>query len=266
MPYRRSLLGDFERSIADHPTWPVVVAEGDSWFSIADVVGHLDDPQGSGSDKDQRQWALLRLERAGDEMLTILSGAQRAKLRCYLKRWEVDALLFSAGGNDIVGPDLLPLLRDYREGAEARDLVQYSRFERRLHQIQDGYRELLDLLSDVGQTSKVFVNSYDYIEPSKNGAELMGFLKVSGPWVLPYMKERGIPRELRGPVIRLLIDAFAAAVDVVAREPRGVGRMIRVETRDLVKGDWKDEIHPDRKGARRIAKAFEMELRAAAVI
>ncbi|MEZ5314036.1 MAG: hypothetical protein R2862_10520 [Thermoanaerobaculia bacterium] len=67
-------------------------------------------------------------------------------------------------------------------------------------------------------------------------------------------------------MIRLLIDAFAAAIDVVAREPRGVGRMIRVETRDLVKGDWKDEIHPDRKGARRIAKAFEMELRAAAVI
>lgn len=36
---------------------------------------------------------------------------------------------------------------------------------------------------------------------------------------------------------------------------------MRVETRDIVKGNWKDEIHPDRNGAKKIAAAFETTLR-----
>ena len=32
-PYRRPFIGDFEKSQKDHPTWPVVIEEGDSWYS-----------------------------------------------------------------------------------------------------------------------------------------------------------------------------------------------------------------------------------------
>jgi len=265
MPYRRPLISDFEKSRRDHPGWPVMIAEGDSWFSYADVIGRLDDPRDTALPKDQRSWCLLRLEKAGDEVMTILSGAQRSKLRGYFKRWPLDALLFSGGGNDIIGPDLLPLLREFTPGAAAQDLVQFARFERRIRQIQDCYRELLDLLGDAGQTCKVFVNSYDYVVPSDQGAELL-FVKVSGPWVKPYLEARKIPKALWPEVVRLLIDAFATAIDQVAAEPRGVGRLIRVETRNVVQGDWKDEIHPDRKGAKRVAKAYETALRAAGVI
>lgn len=266
MPYRRPFIGDFVASQKDHPSWPVVISEGDSWFSYSDVIGQLDDPKGTGVEKDQRAWSLLRLEKAGDEVMTILSGAQRAKLRDYFGRWPLSALLFSGGGNDIIGPDLPPLLRPFTAGATAADLVQFSRFERRLRQIQDCYRELLDLLSDAGQSCKVFVNSYDYIVPSDQGAELLGFIKVSGPWVKPALEARGVPKALWPDVIRLLIDAFASAVDQVAAEPRGAGRLVRVETRDLVKGEWKDEIHPNPKGAKRVAKAFETALKGAGVL
>jgi len=265
MPYRRSLIVDFEKSRREHPGWPVVISEGDSWFSFADVIGRLDDPKDTALPKDQRAWSLLRLERAGDEVMTILSGAQRSRLRGYLKRWRLDALLFSGGGNDIIGPDLLPLLRDFTPGAVGQDLVQFSRFERRIRQIQDCYRELLDLLSDAGQTCKIFVNSYDYVVPSDRGAELL-FVKVSGPWVKPYLVERNIPPALWPDVIRLLIDAFATAIDQVAAEPRGVGRLVRVETRNLVQRDWRDEIHPNRTGAKRVARAFEAELKRAQVL
>ena len=266
MPYRRALLGDMDRAIADHPTWPVVIAEGDSWFSHADVIGRLDDPKGTGDERDQRPWALLRLEKAGHEILTILSGTQRAKLRSHFDRWEIDALLFSGGGNDIIGPDLLPLLKCYSPGAQARDLLQEVRFERRLRQIQDCYRELLDLLSDSGQVAKVFVNSYDYVVPSNQGAEFLGFVRLSGPWILPFLEERQIPPSLHGEVLRILIDAFASAIDAVAVEPRGIGRLVRVETRGRVQGDWKDEIHPGSGGARRVADAFASALEDAGVI
>lgn len=266
MPYRRAYLGDFARSQKDHPSWPVVMSEGDSWFSYADVVGKLDDPQGTAKPKDQRPWALLRLEKAGDEILTILSGPQRAKLRDYFGRWRLDALLFSGGGNDIIGADFHPLLRDFTPGAQAPDLVAFSRFERRLRQIQDCYRELLDLLVDAGQPAKVFVNSYDYVVPSKKGGAYLGPFKVSGPWLEPALTARGIPQLLWPDVVKLLIDAFATAVDQVAAEPRGAGRIVRVETRGVVSGKWQDEIHPDRDGAIRVARVFEAALRSAGVV
>lgn len=266
MPYRRQYIGDFERARSEHPTWPVVISEGDSWFSYSDVMGQLDDPKNTGVAKDQRAWSLLRLEKAGDEILAILSGAQRSRLRDYFGRWKLDALLFSGGGNDIIGPDLLPLLRDFTPGAAAADLVQFARFERRLRQIQDCYRELLDVLADAGQTCRIFVNSYDYIVPSTKGADLFGVIKISGPWVLPYLERRKIPPAMHGDVMKLLIDAFASAIDQVAAEPRGVGRVVRVETRDVVRGEWKDEIHPNTKGAQRVARQFELALRAAGVI
>ncbi len=266
MPYNRHLIRDFEKSRSDHPAWPVVISEGDSWFSYSDVIGRLDDPGDTALAKDQRQWCLLRLEKAGDEVMTILSGAQRSKLRTYLKRWPLHALLFSGGGNDIIGPDLPPLLRDFSPGAQVQDLVQFSRFERRLRQIQDCYRELLDMLSDAGQTARVLVCSYDYIVPSDQGAKALGLIKVAGPWVKPALEARQIPKTLWPDVIRLLIDAFATAIDQVASEPRGVGRLVRVETRNLIQGDWKDEIHPDRKGAKRVAKAFETALRSHGVL
>jgi len=265
-PYRRHYIGDFERSRSDHPDWPVVVSEGDSWFSYADVIGRLDDPGDKGNPKFQRPWCLLRLEKAGDEVMTILSGFERSKLRDYFGRWRLDALLFSAGGNDIIGPDLLPLLRPYQQGMEAQDLVSFARFERRTRQIQDCYRELLDMLGDASQPAKVFVNSYDYAIPSDRPVKLAGIIKVAGPWMLPYFRQHNIPPTLRAPVIQLLIDGFCAAIDQVAAEPRGVGRLIRIETRNVVGNDFKDEIHPNRDGAIRVAKTFEAALRADGVL
>jgi lysophospholipase L1-like esterase len=265
MLYKRHFEGDFVKAQSQHSDWPVVISEGDSWFSYADVIGRLDDPGFKGP-QNQRSWALLRLEKAGDEILTILSGAQRSNLRGFFRRWKLDALLFSGGGNDIIGPDLLPLLRPYKDGMEAADLVAKARYERRLRQIQDSYRELLDLLVDAEQKTKVFVHSYDYVVPSDRPVKLLGIIKVSGPWMLPYFKERKIPPKLHAEVVKLLIDGFVATIDAVAAEPRGGVKLIRIETRGLIDGAWKDEIHPSNKGARKVATAFEIALRSEGIL
>ena len=47
MAYRRSWQRDFDRSIREHPDWPVVVSQGDSWFSNPhekSVIDFLDEP------------------------------------------------------------------------------------------------------------------------------------------------------------------------------------------------------------------------------
>lgn len=265
MAYRRQYIGDFERAQGDHPDWPVAISEGDSWFSYADVIGQLDDPGDTGDPARQRAWALLRLEKAGDEILTVLSGGPRSKLRDYFRRWELDALLFSAGGNDIIGPDLPPLLEPFVDGMGAADLVRAPRFERRLRQIEDCYLELLQMLDDAEQTAGVFVNSYDYVRASGEKAKFLG-IAVAGPWILPAFEEKDIPAALHAPVLHLLIDSFAAMLDRLAAGPLGAGRLIRVETRNVVDGHWKDEIHPNRQGALDVADAFESALRSEGVL
>jgi len=259
MTYRRQYIGDFERSRREHPQWPSLLSEGDSWFSFANVIGRLDEVPDHPD--HQRAWSLLRLEKAGDEILTILSGAQRSKLRKYFARWNLDALLFSAGGNDIIGPDLLPLLLPYRQGMQAADVINERRFARRVRQIRDCYRELLDMLSDAGQPTSVFANSYDYLTPSDRPVKLFGIVKVTGPWMLPSFAERRIPEALYSAVVRRLIDRFVEALDQVAAEDHGTARLVRVDTIGAVQGSWQDEIHPAWHGATRVAARFETALR-----
>lgn len=265
MAYRRQLIGDFERARREHPGWPVVVSEGDSWFSFSDVIGQLDDPGDTGDPQRQRAWALLRLEKAGDEILSILSGGPRSKLRSHFSRWPLDALLFSAGGNDIIGPDLPPLLLPFVGGMTAADVIRAPRFERRLRQIEDCYVELLEMLSDVGQPARVFANSYDYVRASGDKATFLG-IAVAGPWIRPAFEEKGVPVALREPVIHLLIDSFAAMLDGLVASPVAAGRLVRVETRNVVGTRWKDEIHPNRLGALAVAGVFEEALEAAGVL
>jgi hypothetical protein len=94
---------------------PNLVAEGDSWFDYpkkwtqrGNIIDHI------------QSWTrgkanLLRLESNGDEATQMLSNEQRHKLTEVLHDAAtkstlrpIDALLFSAGGNDLVGDWDLP--------------------------------------------------------------------------------------------------------------------------------------------------------------
>lgn len=268
MPYRRGWTRDFDRAVRENPDWPVAVSEGDSWFSYAlqkNVIDHLDDPTDAGNDKKQRAWSLLRLEKSGDEVLSVMSGGSRAYLRELLDRYAVDALLFSAGGNDLIGADLLPVLKPFVAGAPAEACFVDQRLDRRLRQIEDSYRELLDLVKDDGADLKVYVNSYDYPVPSEKSAKLLGS-KVAGPWLRPAFKERGYPANhaLERDIPHLLIDRFCALLDCVSADYPA--RLVRVETRGAVGKEWSDEIHPNRKGAKAVAERFADALRVKGVL
>jgi hypothetical protein len=260
MTYRRSWARDFERSVRDHPDWPVVVTGGDSWFSFANepnVVDYLDDPTGDGW--RQRDWSLLRLENGSDELATALSAGHRGELRAVLDRVPVHALLWSGGGNDLIGADLLPLLKPWAAGAAAADCLDETRLERRLRRVEDSFRDLVDLVLDDGGDMKLYLNSYDYPLPLEKPVKLLGS-KLAGPWLVRAFRERGYPPgdTLEREIPRLLIDRFCATIDRVAAGSRG--RVVRVETRGAVGGDWADEIHPNGRAAQRVAARFEKAL------
>lgn len=269
MAYRRSWQRDFDRSIREHPDWPVVVSQGDSWFSNPhekNVIDFLDEPvhgraaaHGQGKAPSQRDWSLLRLERTQDEMLSVMTGGERAFLNELLHRYEIDVLLFSAGGNDLLGPDLGALVQPFRAGMSAAEAMVEKRLARRLRQIEDCYCELVDMVLDDGADLKVLVNSYDLPVPSGAEVRLLGGRSV-GPWLRPAFAAKGYPAgsPLEREITRLILDRFCALLDRISNE--APTRFIRVDTRGAVGSEWADEIHPNARGAMAVAERFERQL------
>lgn len=265
MAYNRLYRGDFQRARQQHPDWPSVVSEGDSWFSYelrGNVIDRLDDPLDSAPNNQQR-WALLRLEQSGDEIVEILSGGQRAYLRQEVfETFEgIDALLFSAGGNDIIGPDLLPLLREFEPGdLPVEDRVHRDRLDRRLGQIESLLLELIDLGAETQPDMEIYMHGYDVPERLGEPARLVKF-RVAGPWILPHFVTRGYRDhpELIREILSYLIDRFNEMLADLARRHE---RFHHVDVRGVVGNDWADEIHPNRRAAMRVAECFHAPLHA----
>lgn len=116
--------------------------------------------------------------RSGDEIVEILSGGQRAYLRDQVFGTfdGIDALLFSAGGNDVIGPDLLPLLQPYEPGDRpVEDRVHLDRLDRRLGQIESLLLELIDLAEETQPGMEIYVHGYDVPERLGEPARLVKF-------------------------------------------------------------------------------------------
>jgi hypothetical protein len=122
----------FAKKITANPSLLRVLTEGDSWFAfpLPSRPNAIDRCINRAANKA----AWLRLEGNGDEASEILSGKQLRRLRDLLANdtYRFDALLFSAGGNDIVGENLEPMLMDHQPGFTWRDCIDYDRFWRRI--------------------------------------------------------------------------------------------------------------------------------------
>jgi hypothetical protein len=147
----------------------------------------------------------------------------------------------------------------------AADAMMEGRLVRRLRQIEDCYRELIDMVLDDGADLKVLVNSYDQPVPSCEEARLLGG-RSPGPWLRPAFTAKGYPagNPLEREILKALLDRFCAQLDHLASEVPT--RFHRVETRGAVGSEWADEIHPNARGARAVAERFERVLQRFALV
>lgn len=249
----RKLLKFFEPSIKKHPDWPVIISEGDSWFSFpihANTIDHLDEMAG-------HEISLLRLEASGDKALRIIGGKQKAKLAKYLKRYPVQALLFSGGGNDVVGEDLLSLLNQREPGMTWRQCINDITASARFDLLKSAYLDLVHLRNENRPDCKIYVHGYDWAIPSGKGAGVLWGLKV-GPWMKPYLVTKGVTDPVdQGHIIRWLLASFHEILETIAQEPD----VVLVPTLGTLSAtEWNDELHPTRKGFEKIAGKFRAEL------
>lgn len=251
-----------------------IVSEGDSWFAYpkkwlfagkpANLVAHL-------SSSTKKKANFYDMASNGAEAVDMISGKQKHQLVDIL-RWHtyaydrkpVDLVLFSGGGNDIVGQnDFERFLKPYKDTyTTGEQCVNLARLKRKVKQIGLAYQELLDIRDHYSPNTIVMTHTYDYPYPSLTGGQFLGGLIKTKAWMKRFMDapEAAIPESLQADVIKVFMDTLGDELLSVAARRKG---FIVVDTRGTLAGkkEWLNEIHPTSEGFKKIAKKMFTEMK-----
>ena len=256
----RESAGNLEAAVVNRPL--VMLAQGDSWFDYpltgngfpfvdTDVIAQL-----------RRIGAMpptiLNLAHHGDAATDEMSLPKQQRMIAALRNkanWldgKPDAILFSAGGNDIAG-DQFCIFLDFNDGHAAG--LNKNRFTKALGMVEACYLDLFALRDRVAPGVPIFGHCYDF--PIPNGAHP----SCVGPWLKPSLDFCNWT-VAKGTVI--VHDALAAFRDVVKRlADVPANNFHLVDTQGTLKpADWANELHPDPAGFKKIAQKFADALKA----
>src|ERR1043165_2574336 len=203
----------FAASIKQCPKRLVIITEGDSWFSyplnanIADYIEMMSD------------FSMLRLEHNGDDAREIRGAGsdQLKKLKYYLKNYPIDALLMSAGGNDLVAGELKKFIDKKVNGATWQGSINLAKLTTVLDDIVAAYGRLLDARDALRPTCLIVAHSYCYFQPTGRRATGPFGLLHAGPWMRPVLVAKGIDPDTDGrDLARYLVDELHARLKALS--------------------------------------------------
>lgn len=240
---------NYRQRIDDERRAPTILAEGDSWFRY--VIGHA------------IIWNLellldleiLNLAWPGDEAKEMLTGRQRARLIHALRkapavRQKFDFLLFSGGGNDLVGRDVFHLwLHHYETGMVAEECINEDALNVAFNLLKLKYEDLIEIRNKYSKTTKIIFNTYDYAIP--DGRKACGL----GPWLQPGLKLRRIPERLRRDVVKVFLSRYRGLMLELSQQHE---RVLIADTQNTLQDQhWENELHPTKIGFKKIAQVYE---------
>ncbi len=236
-----------------------LLAVGDSWFDhgandLADCLqrdaGHAVSSLAiSGSTLEQLAYGFLPRGYLGVSDAHRVSRAE--DLVYALEAFRPDALVISAGGNDVKGGalNLLGSALLSPAGFRADDVQRYV-----ADAFTQPYRDLVALVADKARRMlrrvPIVVQGYDYPRVSPRVAR---FAEQLG----------GGSRGLVDSVGRAFIDAFDAVLSDLAAEHRGTVYLADLRGTLTEAADWADEIHPSAQGFARLAAKIDGVVREA---
>ena len=226
-----------------------IIAEGDSWFLYMvgrAVIDHLE---------QKLDISILNLAFPGDEVGGMMVGKQRARLVRELKHGaatgkKFEFLLFSGGGNDLVGAETFyKWLNPWVPGTtDLRECINWTTLEAMLEILRVGYQHVLDIRDSHSPNTVLVFHGYDFAPP--NGKGVCGL----GPWLEPGLEERKIPKRYRAEVVRLFLQRFEDWLNEFAANNND---LIVVPTQGtLATSEWANELHPKNAGFSKIATRF----------
>lgn len=242
----------------------IVLAEGDSWFDIFTPFGR-GQPNLLDALRLPGHSAIVDLSRIGDTAAAMADGWQAAATADLLDDMVFDALLLSAGGNDLktifaerVAREVIAT-RSHGLAAPAlksramRALSDDEPIERvvaaigRLIDLRDG--------SERNRDTPVVLHGYDVFQPRPAPPRVLGRLGGREAWIHPILVRVGMdPREMLSEVDRVL-RAFDERLQALAATRRNVHLVRQIGTLEPAppdstgpSEDWQDEIHPTKAG------------------
>lgn len=250
-----------------------IYAEGDSWFDKFTPI-----PTSGTNLLDAIRLpfvsVVVDVSKIGSEASEMASGQQARQTRAMFNVLKFDAILLSAGGNDLKN-----LFADLFEGRaaqggdkpwtqqevdEASRPARYTDFFDKICGHITTFVRLRDAGKRTGKDVPIFLHGYDYLQPRNAGATVLAGTNLgTGPWLYPGMKRAGLkPAQMRQ-ITDAMVDELNSLLAALANKPENVN-VHYLDQRGLLKpasasstgpdADWMDEIHPKREGFEKLAR------------
>lgn len=247
------------------------LAEGDSWFTLAAVPG------GNLLQELRLQQSTLIINTAypGDTLSHIIDWRQNSRFvnmlaaERFAKKW--DAILLSAGGNDLIDAAIAPhgiLRTPSATAASVEDCIDgdnLQKFDRYVSVNLESVVALRDAPGSLNKGVPLYVHTYDYPTARPAPAKLVGIAGVAGPWLFRAYTEHDIPAHIWASLTDFLIDHLAAVLTnltlpafTVVDTRATLNRAAESSTGDS--GDWLNEIHANREGRKKLAVKWASHL------
>lgn len=236
---------------------PVIFAEGDSWFDFppgVDIIDHLH--QGHGL-------AITRFSKHGDTLDNMVYGVKTGtpQIEDFLAqaaRTPPRVVLFSAGGNDVLGEELLRYLNHSSSGLSLlRGAVVDYLIDTVFH---NAFGTFIDRVRAVARDAHFILHGY--AEPFPSGEPTRcGPFPVAGPWIRPQLEKMRIPVTIGTPLVHTLAGRFNEMLRVLANSrPDHVTYLDLRST--ISETDWRDELHLQSSAYARVADLFAAAINA----
>lgn len=249
---------------AQHAPLPLVLfAQGDSWFdypldgnrpSLADtdIIAQL---RGLGTQNP----LILNIAHYGDTSIQQMSLPKKERMieifadkGNWGEQGKPDAILFSAGGDDIAGNQFTIFLNDKADHAQGLDT---QRFTEALGMVKAAYRDLFEFRDRYAPGVPIFGHCYDF--PIPNGSHPL----CIGPWLKPSLHyEHWYGLDDGRAICREALLGFRTALQDLAADPSNLFFLIDTQG-TLTDTGWANELHPFPAGFKALAEKFVSALR-----
>jgi len=226
-----------------------IFAEGDSWFDYPlsrDTIQWL---QANGTPYPK----ILNLAHYGDAATEMLGISRRKRIIQNLtdpENGNFDALLFSGGGNDIVGDQFCLWIVENTNGGNPQYAVDQQRLADIVGVVKAAYVDLIGIRNSINPACTIFLHSYDYAQPT--GIGVCG----KGPWLKPSLDYRKWTTfSQAAEIVKQVLLSFDKLLVQLEQQNENV---IYVRTQGTLSPDtdWANELHPTEQGFNKIAGVF----------
>jgi len=264
----RASVGRHVMEVAGAAPGPLnIIATGDSWFNYplnnglpgdTDIIAQLPSLLRANTQ-------ILNLAHYGDATTAILGTSKRAIFVEQLNdaaNGHFDAILFSGGGNDLIGDAFRFWLRDALSADDdPTTAMNDSTFNDIIAIVSSAYQDLIAIRDAYDMNVPIFVHDYDFAYPDGRGAYCIG------PWLYPSLVSRGWMNGLAAAQVArgaAVVQAFMLAFKAMLTELTARPKVILVATQGTLQNEqeWANELHPNPAGFGKMAAKFAAALEA----